>query len=48
MAQFDVHRNPGQQTDTIPDVVVPLGRAGSVGPARFAALPLPAGSGAVP
>jgi toxin CcdB len=52
MAQFDVHRNPGRQTDTIPyvvvvqsaqfegyrrRVVVPLVRAGSIGPAPFAA-----------
>jgi toxin CcdB len=52
MAQFDVHRNPGRQTDTIPyvvvvqsaqfddyrrRVVVPLVRAGSIGPAPFPA-----------
>ena len=52
MAQFDVHRNPGRQTQTIPyvvvvqsaqfdgyrrRVVVPLVRAGSIGPAPFPA-----------
>jgi toxin CcdB len=52
MAQFDVHRNPGRHTDTIPyvvvvqsaqfdgyrrRVVVPLVRAGSIGPAPFPA-----------
>jgi toxin CcdB len=52
MAQFDVHRNPGRHTETIPyvvvvqsaqfddyrrRVVVPLVRAGHLGPAPFPA-----------
>jgi toxin CcdB len=52
MTQFDVHRNPGRHSDTIPyvvvvqsahfhsyrrRVVVPLVRAGTLGPAPFAA-----------